>query len=417
MASVEKRVREHGGKKTTVWVTRWRDPAGRQRMRSFTRKGDAERMRREVESELLRGEYIDPAAGAITFREYATGWLAAQTFDASTHDAVELRLRVHVFPTLGDKSLTSIKPSTIQAWLRRLDQLAASTRLTIFTNVSTVFRAAVDDELLRKNPCSATSISKPRPVRRKVTPWPPERVLHVRAALPERYRILVTLGAGLGLRQGEIFGLAVDDVDFLRRRVTVRRQVKLFHGNQQVFAPPKNEKTREVPLPDSVRDELALHLARHPAVEVTLPWKVTTGKPVTARLIVTSRERKALNRNYVNGNVWKRALAVASAAIVAEFVEEQPDEEVPASLPIADGRENGMHALRHHYASALLDAGEPIKAVSEYLGHADPGFTLRVYTHLMPTSDERTRRAIDRLFCVIPVGSQPTVEAPPQASA
>ena len=54
-----------------------------------------------------------------------------------------------------------------------------------------------------------------------------------------------------------------------------------------------------------------------------------------------------------------------------------------------------LHALRHHYASVLLDAGESIKAVSEYLGHSDPGFTLRVYTHLMPTSHERSRQAID----------------------
>lgn len=43
----------------------------------------------------------------------------------------------------------------------------------------------------------------------------------------------------------------------------------------------------------------------------------------------------------------------------------------------------------------LLDGGESIKAVSKYLGHSDPGFTLRVYTHLMPSSDERTRRLVD----------------------
>jgi len=54
--------------------------------------------------------------------------------------------------------------------------------------------------------------------------------------------------------------------------------------------------------------------------------------------------------------------------------------------------------LRHHYASVLLDGGESIKAVSEYLGHADAGFTLRTYTHLMPSSDERTRKAIDAAF-------------------
>ncbi len=54
-----------------------------------------------------------------------------------------------------------------------------------------------------------------------------------------------------------------------------------------------------------------------------------------------------------------------------------------------------MHALRHYYASAFLEAGVSIRAVSEYVGHSDPGFALRVYAHLMPTSDERARQAMD----------------------
>lgn len=54
-----------------------------------------------------------------------------------------------------------------------------------------------------------------------------------------------------------------------------------------------------------------------------------------------------------------------------------------------------MHALRHHYASVLLDAGESVRALADYLGHSDPGFTLRVYTHLMPSSEDRARAAID----------------------
>lgn len=58
-------------------------------------------------------------------------------------------------------------------------------------------------------------------------------------------------------------------------------------------------------------------------------------------------------------------------------------------------RSNGMHALRHWYASVLLEAGVSIKALSEYLGHADPGFTLRTYTHLMPSTEARAREAVD----------------------
>ncbi len=61
-------------------------------------------------------------------------------------------------------------------------------------------------------------------------------------------------------------------------------------------------------------------------------------------------------------------------------------------------REDGMHALRHFYASVLLDAGESVKALAEYLGHSDPGLTLRVYAHLMPSSQERTRKAVAAVF-------------------
>ncbi|MDP9208482.1 MAG: tyrosine-type recombinase/integrase, partial [Actinomycetota bacterium] len=96
--------------------------------------------------------------------------------------------------------------------------------------------------------------------------------------------------------------------------------------------------------------------------------------PTTVPLLLYSRERKALDRHYFNTHLWKPALATAG---------------------IQASRANGMHALRHFYASVLLDAGESIKAVSEYLGHSDPGFTLRTYTHLLPSSEQRTRQAVD----------------------
>ncbi len=57
-----------------------------------------------------------------------------------------------------------------------------------------------------------------------------------------------------------------------------------------------------------------------------------------------------------------------------------------------------MHALRHFYASVLIDAGESVQAVADYLGHADLGFTLRVYADLFPFSEEHARKAVDRLL-------------------
>jgi integrase len=200
---------------------------------------------------------------------------------------------------------------------------------------------------------------------------------------------MVTLAAGLGLRQGEVFGLAAEDVDFLRGVVHVRRQVKLFGGNRQVFAPPKGGKTRDLPMSRAVALELSAHIAAHPPHEVSLPWQMTDGPAATVGLILTSRERKALNRNYVNTFLWGPALTKAGMERV---------------------RSNGMHALRHWYASVLLDAGVSIKALSEYLGHADPGFTLRTYTHLMPSTEEKAREAIDRVLGEISRGPETAQE-------
>ncbi|WP_440068990.1 tyrosine-type recombinase/integrase [Streptosporangium sp. OZ121] len=69
---------------------------------------------------------------------------------------------------------------------------------------------------------------------------------------------------------------------------------------------------------------------------------------------------------------------------------------IKAGIPTT--RENGFHMLRHHFASVLLERGVSIKAVADFLGHADPGFTLRTYTHLMPSSEDRMRQVIEDVW-------------------
>ena len=57
-----------------------------------------------------------------------------------------------------------------------------------------------------------------------------------------------------------------------------------------------------------------------------------------------------------------------------------------------------FHHLRHHYASVLIDGGESVKVVQERLGHASAVETLKTYSHLWPTSDERTRAVVERAW-------------------
>ncbi|MFI9730683.1 tyrosine-type recombinase/integrase [Streptomyces sp. NPDC052092] len=373
---------------------RYVGPDGSEKSKSFPdkQKRKAEQWLANIEADMSRGDYVDPGAGKVTFEQYATEWMASQITDPLTRESVESRLRLHAIPYLGTRPLASFTPSHLRVWLRTLEErgLSAGYRRGIFAHVSTVFTAAVEDRIIRANPCSARSVRAPRPEPRKVKPWPAERIMDVRSALPDRYQALVNVAAGCGLRQGEVFGLAVEDVDFLGGVVHVVRQVKLLRQHRPVFAPPKGGKERDVPLPTSVAFALAAHLKRHPATRVTLPWKNLDGPPVTASLIFTGPAGLPLDRNRFNDRVWRPALRDAG---------------------VETGRDNGMHALRHFYASVLLDAGESIKALSEYLGHHDPGFTLRTYTHLMPSSGSRTRAAVDHIFSE----AEPAVDGPETA--
>ncbi|MFE5484531.1 tyrosine-type recombinase/integrase [Streptomyces sp. NPDC056527] len=368
---------------------RYIGPDGTEKSKSFPDKQKrlADLWLTNIEADMARGQYIDPKASRTTFREYAERWIAALTTDLSSRAAVEGRLRLHALPYLGGRPIGSFQAEHIRDWGRQLEETvgSASYRRLIFDAVSSVLNAAVDDRLLASNPCRARSVKAPRPAPTRVHPWSAAQVFGVRAGLPERFQAVADVGGGCGLRQGEIFGLAVDNIGDLGW-LYVRQQVKKVRGGL-VFAPPKRGKLRDVPLDPEVSAALQEHMRRFPPVDVTLPWLTPSGPKVTHQLVFTAAAGTALWSNAFNDQTWKPALASAGIIPIPE-----------KGHRYAAAREHGMHALRHFYASVLLDAGENIKALSLYLGHSDPGFTLRVYTHLMPSSETRTRKAISAMY-------------------
>ena len=369
---------------------RYIGPDGAEKSRSFPdrQRRQAEGWLARIGADMSRGHYVNPRASRITFRQYAEQWLDSQTTDLSTRSSVTTQIQRHAIPYLGLRPLDSFQPTNIREWLSELGRIlpTSSYRRVIFGNVSAIFAAAVDDGLLTRNPCNARSVTAPPPARGRIQPWRPERVLAVRAGLPMRYQAMVDLGAGCGLRQGEIFGMPLDEVDFDGGWLHVSCQVKIINGHL-VFAPPKREKERDVPLPEGVANALRVHMSAFPLIKVTLPWRTPGGVPLTKLLLFSRDGGGPVRRTDFNVYAWKPALV--AAAVIPEPIKGARHE---------SAREHGMHALRHFYASVLLDGGENIKALSQYLGHSDPGFTLRVYTHLMPSSEGRARRAVDRVY-------------------
>ncbi|MEU9136212.1 site-specific integrase [Streptomyces sp. NPDC048404] len=376
---------------------RYIGPDGTEKSKSFRdgQKRLAEKWLSAIEADMTRGQYTDPKSVRITFRQYAEKWLESKTSSPMSRKELGRRLRLHAYPVLGSRPVGTFRPEHIRELVAALEAkpgVSPAYARNIFADVQAVLSAAVDDALLNRNPCSARTVRRPKADARHVVPWTRSQVLDVQAGLLERYRAMVDIGAGCGLRQGEVFGLAEDALDADGRTLHVVRQIKHVEG-YPVFDLPKGGKIRDVPLPESVASALRAHMDAYKPAEISLPWGVPEAPKRSARLLFTAEQGGMVWRSNFNGLEWKPALAAAGLI---------PDAGEDGKYDSA--REHGMHALRHFYASVLLDAGENIKAVSEYMGHADPALTLRVYAHLMPDSRDRARRAIDRVFQPLPDG-------------
>jgi integrase len=345
MASITKRT-------DGQWRARYRGAAGKEHARHFARKVDGQRWLDETTAAVVTGQYVDPKAGKTTVSEYAKAWQGAQVCRENTARNIDVALRLHVLPYIGARPVGSVRPSDMQALVKTLSAtLAPGTVREVYKVAGRMFAAAVDDRIIAASPCHRVRL--PHDDRPEVVPPTVEQVTALAAAVAPRYRALVVLLAGSGLRIAEALGLDVSDVDFLRRTVKVERQ----RHRTGLLGPPKTPKSaRTVPLGSVVIDELAAHLAAYPSSGPL--FTLTRGGPLSYREWTST---------------WGRAGEAAALDM-------------------------DTHALRHFYASALIAGGASVKVVQARLGHASAVVTLNTYGHLWPGDDDLTRDVMDAAF-------------------
>jgi hypothetical protein len=155
------------------WEAVFPDPSGRQQTRAFRRKVDAQRWLDEQTAAIVTGQYISPAAGRTTVRDYGEQWRAAQVHRQSSADRIESILRLHVYPLIGDRHVAAVSPSDTQAWVKRLlteQRLAPSTVAVVDGVLASMFKAAVRDRMLGVSPCEGPGCQ-----RATTSPWYPCR--------------------------------------------------------------------------------------------------------------------------------------------------------------------------------------------------------------------------------------------------
>ena len=215
MGHVERRV--WSGKAS--YRARYRDPTGRERSKSFSRKVDAERWVAEIEHAKTRGAWADPALGRVRFSDWLAVWWGTTTnLRPSTRARDETLLRLHAIPRFGQIPLAAISQLEVRAWVAELSArgFAPATVTKAYQLLGKVMAAAVDAGYLAQTPCR--NVPLPRVEREEMRFLTPTEIVTLAEAIRPAYRALVFVGAYGGLRIGELAGLRRGRVDLLRQR-------------------------------------------------------------------------------------------------------------------------------------------------------------------------------------------------------
>lgn len=375
------------------YLSVWHDPDGNERTKAFSKKTPADLHWRTQETDVERGDYHDPKAGRELFADVAERFFSSRSIDPTSAIKYRQVYDSHVKPKLGHRSVKAIKPSDISSFQTKLGEThGPSTVATARLVIVGVLDLAVADDSIRKNPATNKVVqSVSSHTGTKIKAWGDTVVFAVIDAHPESLRAMPTVSATCGLREGELFGLAEEDIDFEAGVIHVRRQIKKL-GPEHVFALPKNDTEREVPMAEGTAQVLREHMKKHPPEPLTLPWEKTNGKPVTHKILFRWKDGGYVKARNYSQYVWK-------PAVVAAGVIPKPEKGKDGKPKYVTTRKEGSHQMRHYYASVMLADGVNIRELADYLGHHDPGYTLRVYGHLLPDSHDRARKAINaRLF-------------------
>ena len=346
------------------WQVRYRGPDGIMRPadRTFPTKTEAERWLIRTEADILNDEWTNPEAGLISFGEFATAWIEERpSLRPKTAENYRYVLANHLTPALGSRAVAEIKERNIRRWRKNLldGGVSVATTAKAYRLLKAIMNTAVDDGLIRRNPCRIKGAAQDRSPERPV--FSLQQVFTLADVIHPRYRALILLAVFGCLRWGELAALRRMDIDLATRTVRIERTLTELRGNGQVFGPPKTDAGhRTVAFPDFIVPDLTSHLAQFTA-------------PKTDALVFTSPTGTPLRPSNFRRRVWAKAIEAAR-------------------LPAIH-----FHDLRHTGNTLTAEAGANLRELMERMGHSSTRAAM-IYLH---STSERQRALADTLGALV----------------
>ncbi|MER8648768.1 site-specific integrase [Mesorhizobium sp. M0586] len=406
--SIRKRTWATGkGEEKTAWVVDYVDTKGTRRLKTFSKKKEADQFEATAKVEVREGVHVADSASA-TVKQAGAFWIAsaeAAGLERSTVDQYRQHLDLHIVPLIGETLLSKLSVPAVRAFeddLRAKGRSSAMVR-KLLVSLGSLLADAQELGLVTRNAVREKSRSKQRGKDRrherrqkgrlKVGSDIPtrEEVKAIVAALAGRWRPLLLTAIFAGLRASELRGLRWQDVDLDKREVHVQQRADRFND----IGKPKSEAgERTVPIPPMV-------------VNALKEWKLAYRRPVVGK----DDEGKSIREDakpehliFANGagnveslaNIINRGLLPVQLAAGVTIATDKQDKD---GNTIMSAKYTGMHALRHFYASWCINRpqdgglGLPLKVIQERMGHSSVTMTADVYGHLFPRGDDAEEMA------------------------
>jgi integrase len=327
---------------------------------------------REVVAGKEKGQDFQVSKATVT--EYLTYWISdVVSVQRATRTVLGYKeqIRLRLKPYIGNRKLAKLKPVHIQSWLGNLKRDGHSNHKIheTFAVLRNAMNAAVRLQMLPYNPClnveeSVPDKSQPKPVEPLTADQSNSLAVE---CWDHRVGALPMVGILTGLRTGELLALEWEDIVWAKKTIKLSRALSDWGSGYEIKT-PKSGKSR----PIAIGDDCILWLRRRQE------FSQQEGLH-DCKLVFPNTRGDLYRRTNLRKQVWMPLC-------------EQAD--------IRGGLEGGVkfHDLRHTHASLLIAAQAHPKVISEKLGHADVGFTMKTYAHLYDEAQAEAAEAMESLL-------------------
>ena len=349
--------------------------SGKRISKTFKTKADASKWIRTQNLKLDQG--YDFIGSQITLAEYLPQWLDAKqvTLRNTTVHHYRQVIQKHILPAIGNIKLKDLRLARIEQFYADLITAGIGVRtVRVCHNIlHQSLEKAIRYSLLIFNPAHGAILPKYKHTEMQVLDEMQVSQFLI-AAQDSPYYALYYLAITTGMRQGEIFGLRWDDLQWRTGILHVQRQVQKVPGSNWQFVEPKTHSGRRV---------------------------IRLGEGTLQALRIQKLRQDQMRQKA--GDLWQENGLIFTSSRGTPCNPSNMRIDFNKTLNEASLSHVRFHDLRHTAASLMLNHNIPVIVTSRMLGHSKPSTTLDIYGHLYCEMQDEAAQLMDRLVTPIPV--------------